>query len=81
MPIDTLRDKIDRVDARIVRLLEERVGLAKKIGAAKRKKGLNIENPEREADVLRNVARDTKLNKKFVKSVFEEIIKYCRDNE
>ncbi len=81
MPIDKLREKIDRVDRRIVALLEERVDLAKKIGTAKRKHGISIEDPEREREVLRRSSQDTKLNKKFVRKIFETIIGYCKENE
>ena len=82
MPIEQLRDKIDRVDSRIIALLEERVDLAKKIGEAKRKHGLPISDPKREQEVLIKVSERTdKLNKGFVKKLFEGIIEYCRENE
>jgi chorismate mutase len=81
MPIEQLRGKIDRVDSRIVALLEERVDLAKKIGEAKRKHGLPIVDAEREREVLIRVTEKTKLNKGFVKKIFEGIIEYCRENE
>lgn len=81
MPIEQLREKIDRVDSRIVELLEERADLAKKIGEAKRRHGMPIVDPKREQDVLIRVTERTKLNKGFVKKLFETIIEYCRENE
>jgi chorismate mutase len=81
MPIEELREKIDRVDSRIVALLEERVDLAKKIGEAKKKHGLPISDPKREQDVLIKVGAKTKLNQGFVKKLFQNIIEYCRENE
>ncbi|MFH0861574.1 MAG: chorismate mutase [Candidatus Altiarchaeota archaeon] len=82
MPIEQLREKIDRVDSRIISLLEERVDLAKKIGEAKRKHGLPVADPNRELEVLIKVSeRTTKLNKGFVKKLFEAIIEYCKENE
>ena len=81
MPIEQLREKIDKVDSRIVALLEERVDLAKKIGEAKRKHGLPVSDPKREQQVLIKVTERTKLNQGFVKKLFQDIIGYCRENE
>ena len=76
-----MRRKIDAVDSRIVKLLEERVELAGKIGVAKRRRGLPITDPEREREVLIRVTEKTSLNKGFVRKLFEYIIGYCRENE
>jgi monofunctional chorismate mutase len=81
MPVEKLREKIDKVDSKIVALLEERLDLARKIGAVKRKKNLQIEDSERERQVLGKVTKDTKLNKAFVRGLFEDIIKYCKQHE
>ena len=76
MPLEQLREKIDKVDSRIIALLEERVDLAKKIGEAKRKHGLPISDPNREQEVLIKVTEKTKLNKGFVKKMFQGIMKH-----
>jgi chorismate mutase len=81
MPIEQLREKIDAVDSKIVRLIEERVDLVKKIGEAKRKHNLPIADLKREQDVIIRATSGTKLNKGFVKGLFERIIDYCRENE
>jgi chorismate mutase len=81
MPIEHYREKIDEVDAKLVELLEKRVDLTKKIGAAKRKKGLPISDAARENSVLSRVTGMTKLNKSFVRKIFEDIITYCKENE
>jgi len=81
MPIEELREKIDKVDARIIKLLEERADLVKKIGEAKRKHGLAIVDLKREEEVMIKVTEKTSLNKGFVKKLFGSIIEYCRENE
>ena len=81
MPVEHFREKIDRVDGRILELIEERVDIARKIGAIKRKKGLPIVDQEREQKILSNVTGKTMLNKQFVKQIFREIMEYCRENE
>jgi chorismate mutase len=81
MPIDQLREKIDKVDSRIVALIEERVDLAKKVGEAKKRHSLPIVDGKREQEVLVKVCEKTKLNQAFVKKLFQSIIEYCRENE
>ena len=48
MALEELRDKIDKIDSKIIELLEERLVLAKKIGTSKRKRGQQIIDPKRE---------------------------------
>ena len=79
--MEELRRRIDGIDDRILELLESRVELAKKIGAVKRGEGLPVHNPEREEDILERLTAETKLEKDFVREIFESIITYCRENE
>ena len=81
MPLEEMRKKIDEIDMRIVKLLEDRVDLARKIGEAKRKHGLPIVDAEREAQVLIRATERSRLNKGFVKGLFEKIIEYSRESE
>ena len=81
MPIEELREKIDRIDERILGLLEERVDIVKKIGAVKRKKGLPIDDIDREREVVGRLTGRTKLNKHFVRRIYENVIEYCKENE
>lgn len=47
-----LRGQIDKVDAQLVQLFEERMALSLKIGEAKRAAGLPVEDLEREKRIL-----------------------------
>jgi chorismate mutase len=81
MPLTSLRERIDKIDAKLTELLEERVEIAKKIGEIKKKKKLPVEDLRREDEVLLNVSQRTKQHKKFTKKIFKAIIAYCKDNE
>jgi chorismate mutase/prephenate dehydratase len=72
------RSQIDAVDARILELLNERARLALQVGIAKG--GENIHRPEREAEVLRQLARvnNGPLANEAVQQIFENIIAVCR---
>lgn len=72
-----LREKIDALDDEILKLVNERARLAKKIGGVKN--GL-IYRPEREAQVLARVAANNRgpLSGDGVVRLFAEIMSLCR---
>ncbi len=74
--MDGLRDGIDAVDARIVRLLDERARLARRIGEVKLAKGLPAYVPSRERMVLNRVAElsEGDFPETGLEAVFREII-------
>lgn len=53
--IPTLRAKIDALDEKIVRLLDERMGYVARIGKEKAKASLPIHNPAREEAIIKNL--------------------------
>lgn len=62
-----LRERIDRIDEEILKLLNERAKLAKRIGEIKTKKNLPIHVPEREREIFEKILR---LNKEVYGEVF-----------
>ena len=81
LTIEQMRKKIDKIDAKILSLIEERVQVAKKIGESKRRNKQPIYDNKREGEIIGNLTSKTGLNKKFVRKIFESIIQYCRENE
>lgn len=73
-----LRAKIDALDARLLRALNERAGLAHAVG--KLKQGNRVYRPEREAQVLRRILsmNPGPLGKEALARVYAEIISACR---
>jgi len=78
--MEAWRLRIDAVDARLLRLLNERSGYAVEIGRVKRELGLAIYSPEREAWILERVMRDNPgpLDPLAVRRVFERVIDESR---
>ena len=74
--MDGLRKGIDAVDAKIVRLLDERARLARRIGEVKLAKGLEAYVPSRERKVLDRVGALSRgdFPKTGLEAVFREII-------
>lgn len=74
------RDRIDRVDLRILELLNERTRVVEEIGNIKRSLELPIYEPKREDQVFRNVIENNPgpLSPDAVKRIFERIIDEMR---
>src|SRR4028118_1178906 len=74
--MEGLRDGIDAVDEEIVRLLDERARLARRIGEIKLAEGLEAYVPARERKVLDRVSSLSRgdFPKRGLEAVFREII-------
>ncbi|MFO7793183.1 MAG: chorismate mutase [Candidatus Saliniplasma sp.] len=71
--IHELRKRIDQIDEEILKLLDERVAVAKEIGRVKRERGISITDTQREKVVLKRADR--------YRDIFEKIIKTCKEEE
>lgn len=74
--LQELRRKIDAVDQRLVRLLNERASLVVEVGKAKRSEGTPIYAPHREAEVLRKVMASNKgpLSDRAMEGIYRELM-------
>ena len=73
-----LRERIDAIDARLVKLLSERARVVQQVGAAK--DGSTVYRPEREAQILRRIAdlNTGPLPDRALQRVYTEIMSACR---
>ena len=80
MEIDDWRKEIDHIDERLVELLNARSRCAIEIGRIKRKSGLPVYSPSREAQVIQHVisASGGPLEPDAVRRLFERIIDESR---
>ncbi|MDX1610667.1 MAG: prephenate dehydratase [Halofilum sp. (in: g-proteobacteria)] len=80
--LQSVRERIDAIDRRILALLNERAGCAQEVAEIKRAAGEsnNFSRPEREARLLRELAAATEgpLEGAAVTRVFREIVSACR---
>lgn len=81
--VDALRKKIDQIDAKVVKLLNDRASLAQKIGQFKSSNNQQVYAPQREKEVLDRASKLTHgpLSAQAVRAVFREIISACRSLE
>jgi monofunctional chorismate mutase len=72
--IEVLRKKIDKIDNRILKLIEERVEIAKEIGRLKKRAGLSLHDRKREAEILKRIEKKSKYP---VAKIWKEIMRLC----
>lgn len=79
--IKNIREKIDRLDKKILRTLQERLLLSEQIGKVKKKEGEKIYQPKREKEITEKLTKNGEkynLDPKFVSKLFKLIIKESR---
>ena len=84
MNLDDLRRKIDETDARIVKLIAERLRIAEEIGKSKREHGNQIEDREREQKVLDNVkalAQKDNISPEDIENVYQQIVRISKSKQ
>ncbi len=82
-PMDDLRQRIDAIDQRLVRMLNQRASFAIDLGRIKKERGLAIYQPSREEEVIRNVrgGNGGPLHDEALQRLFERIIDESRSIE
>ncbi|MGC8595784.1 MAG: chorismate mutase [Candidatus Kryptoniota bacterium] len=81
--LKSLRKKIDRIDRKIVKLLNMRAKFAHRIGEIKGQLQMEIYLPQREEEVLRNVSQENSgpMTDESIISIFKKIIEETRKIE
>jgi len=78
--LDEWRKRIDEIDQQLVKLLNQRSQCAVEIGHLKKKLALPAWQPQREAEILRNVVKTNHgpLDDAAIRRLFERIIDEAR---
>ena len=77
--IDELRRKIDTIDSKLVKLINERAAISKLIGDLKNKNRIAVIQEGREKLVYEKVENQSeRINKEDIRKIWKEIIEVCR---
>jgi monofunctional chorismate mutase len=81
MSIKPARAEIDKIDAEIIKLLKKRFELSRGIGKIKRQLKKDIEDGNRDREVLNNYRKraDNKLSEDFLEDLVRLILKYSKE--
>jgi len=82
--LEELREQIDVIDAQLAALIAERMKISKEIGKLKHKNDAQIEDPKREAEVVKNwkkYAAIYKESKESAENIVKTIIAECKKKQ
>ena len=81
--LDGWRKRIDEIDQQLLKLLNDRSQCAVEVGHIKKKRNMPAWQPEREAEILRNVVKSNPgpLDDAAIRRLFERIIDEARSLE
>ncbi|MBM3233886.1 chorismate mutase [Candidatus Pacearchaeota archaeon] len=74
-----LRREIDKTDAKILKLIEKRFEISKKIGEIKKENHIPVEDCERENEIINKEANNSRLSRKFISELFNLIFKESKE--
>ena len=79
MELELYRRKIDKIDNKLIKLLNDRVRLVKIVGEIKKKNNIEITQPQREKEIIERMKNRSKLLKNgSIEVIWREIIKTCK---
>jgi len=83
MTIDALREEIDRLDSKLLRIFNERANLALKIGELKKGLALPVYDPSREKKIFQRMKEENPgpLDDHAIVRLFERVIDESRSLE
>lgn len=78
--LDGWRKRIDEIDQQLVKLLNDRSQCAVEVGHIKKKLSMAAWQPDREAEILRNIVKSNRgpLDDAAIRRLFERIIDEAR---
>ena len=77
MKLDNLREKIDKVDEKIIKLIAKRFSVVEKIKSFKRNNHIPVFQKKREEEILNHVRllnKNYKLSEKFIIKIWKEML-------
>jgi len=81
MSLEDLRKRIDKTDTEIVKLIGERIRIAREIGGEKKREGKQINDRAREERVsehIKRIARSENMDQEVIESIYRQIMTVCR---
>ena len=76
--LEKYRTVINIIDDKILKLLEERMEIVKKVGEEKKISKINIYCGNREEEILKRLSNSSSLDNKFIKIIWGEIMNYSK---
>ncbi len=81
MPLKKLRQQIDKLDEKILALLNQRAEIVKKLSEIKKEKNINIFQEARHKEILHKLSKKNRgsLKEEHIENIYREIFSVCLD--
>lgn len=79
--LDEYRNNINKIDLTILKLLEDRFILTKKIGLIKKQNNIPIYNEIVEKKILNKLTNSSKIDNEFIISIWQNIMNYSKNQQ
>lgn len=82
MKLNSLRNKINKIDVRLISLLAKRQSMMPIVGEEKRRNGIEINQPKREKEImskLEEIAKAEGLDIDLTRKIFKAVFKNSKD--
>ena len=83
LSLKNLREKLDKIDKKLLKVLTERFEITQKVGIYKKKKNLPVLDRKREQEIFRQrklQAKKINLDPLLIEKIFKLIIKKVKEN-
>lgn len=78
--INLLRNEINKIDAKLLELLKQRIEISKKIGKIKKENSIPIFDPEREREIIDTYTENEEiLNKRYIEKFFQTLMDISKE--
>lgn len=79
--IENNREKLNTIDSKIIKLLEERFAITKEIAFIKKEYSLPITDEKREGEIINRLASETYLKKNIIEDIYNKIFFHSKSQQ
>ena len=79
--MEALRNQIDDLDIEIIKLLDKRIEICKKVGEFKKQNNIPITHSKREDEIVNRLSTISELSKDEIASLYEIIFRISKSKQ
>ena len=76
-----LRNKIDKIDDKIIKLLDERMIISKQVGIYKKNNDVVLTHPNRESEIINKLSQSSSLSTNEISTLYKIIFEISKNKQ
>ncbi len=76
-----LRNQIDELDDKIIKLIDERMNVCKNVGKVKKDNNIGLTHSNRENEIINRLSIKSNLNKDEIESIYKNIFNVSKSKQ